>query len=105
MDLSLNGSLVITGNATPAKITLAGSTTNPGKITLATDSLINTISSLFNNPIATNGTLGGTGVLRADDASGSVAVGDLSGGAGSSLTITGHASSNVTLATGVTVEL
>jgi hypothetical protein len=110
VDLSLNGSLVINEASTTAvKVTLVGSTTNPGRITLDTASLSSTITRAFtDNVIATNGKLNGSGVLRADDVSGTVTVGDLSGGMGSSLSISGPlgaGSDKTILAAGVSVTL
>jgi hypothetical protein len=106
IDLSANGSLDIAPDASAARVILVASTTIPGKITLSEDSMANTITRNFNNVIAGDGTLTGSGVIHADDTAGTaVGVGDLIGGAGSNLTIRGDITNQVSLSNGTSISL
>jgi hypothetical protein len=108
LDLSLNGILKIPGNATARKVTLIAGTANPGRITLSEDLEAEAVTYSFNgNAIAASAALSGTGVLRADDTTGTVAIQDLAAGPGSNVVITGSVTpgTDASIAAGVSVVL
>jgi hypothetical protein len=106
LDLSLNGSLVIPSpNTTRVTLVGGGSLVPPGRITLSDDVSAEPATYTFGDyDIATDATIAGTGVLRADDVTGPVGIQDLAADPGSNVVISGGSGSN-TIEAGISVNL
>ncbi|MFP3089472.1 hypothetical protein LQZ21_04005 [Treponema sp. TIM-1] len=95
LDLQNSGSLVIVGHGASGlgtnKVRLEGRGGQPsaGKITLSEETSATVTSGLSNRTIASNGTIRGSGVLRAGGETSTVQVGDIAGGDIASLDIHG----------------